>query len=66
MLTESTTADGATIVFDHSDKCFHTFDSQTNNILSGDYVAIGGTGRQDFWIDKDTLRAYVPNAIRHE
>lgn len=65
MLTETTYEGGNTVIFDHEDKWFQTFDS-TNNILSGDYVAAGGTGRQRFWIDKETLRAYVPNAIRHE
>ena len=66
MLTETTDENGSTVIFDHEDKWFQTFESPTNNILSGDYVAAGGTGRQHFWIDKETLRAYVPNAIRHE
>ncbi|WP_369021718.1 hypothetical protein [Paenarthrobacter ureafaciens] len=65
MLTEATFESGNTVNFDHEDKWFQTFES-TNNILSGDYVATGGTGRQHFWIDKETLMAYVPNAIRHE
>lgn len=65
MLTQTTYETGATVTFDHDDKWFQTFEA-TNNILSGDYVAVGGTGRRHFWIDKETLRAYVPNAIRHE
>ncbi|GLU61578.1 hypothetical protein [Paenarthrobacter ureafaciens] len=65
MLTETTYESGKTVIFNHEDKWFQAFES-TNNILSGDYVAAGGTGRQHFWIDKETLRAYVPNAIRHE
>ena len=65
MLTKTTYQSGKTVIFDHEDKWFQTFES-TNNIVSGDYVAAGGTGRQHFWIDKETLRAYVPNAIRHE
>jgi len=66
MLTERTTDNGTTITFDHTDKWFQTFEDPTNNILSGDYVAAGGTGRQHFWIDKETLRAYVPTAISFE
>ena len=65
MLTETTYESGNTVIFDHEDKWFQTIEP-TNNILSGDYVAEGGTGRQHFWIEKETLRAYVPNAIRHE
>lgn len=65
MRTETTYASGNTISFDHEDKWFQTFGA-TNNILSGDYVAAGGTGRQHFWIDKETLQAYVPAAIRPE
>lgn len=65
MLTETTYASGNIVTFDHQDKWFQTFGA-TNNILSGDYVATGGTGRQHFWIDKETLQAYVPAAIRDE
>lgn len=68
MLTETTTANGTKITLDHSDKWFQIFEDEdsTNNILRGNYVATGGTGRQHFWIDKETLMAYVPKAIRHE
>ncbi len=66
MLTKTSTDNGTTITFDHSDKWFQTFESPTNNILSGDYAAKGGTGRQHFWIDRETLMAYVPNATRFE
>ncbi|WP_144663300.1 hypothetical protein [Paenarthrobacter nicotinovorans] len=65
MLTETIYASGNAVTFDHEDKWFQTF-GVPNNILSGDYVVAGGTGRQDFWIDKETLQAYVPAAIRHE
>lgn len=65
MLTK-TTANGKTTTLDHCDKWFQTFDSPTNNILSGDYAATGGTGRQRFWIDKETLKAYIPNTVSHE
>ncbi|MFJ5978421.1 hypothetical protein [Pseudarthrobacter oxydans] len=65
MLTETTYASGNAITFDHEAKWIQTFES-TNNILSGDYVAAGGTGRQDFWIDKETLQAYVPAAVRRD
>lgn len=68
MLTQTITENGTTITFDHSDKWFQTFDDEdaTNNLLSGDYVAAGGTGRDHFWLDKETLMAYVPNAISFE
>lgn len=65
MLTETTYPSGNTVTFDHEDKWFQSFGA-ANNILSGDYVAAGGTGRQHFWIDKESLQAYVPAAIRHE
>lgn len=65
MLTQYVSLAGVTLTLDHNDKEFQT-PERTDQLISADESYPGDGVRAAYWLDKETLRVYIPRTVRED